>query len=555
MGVTTIRCWTVGFAAVSLILAGCSSAPGPSASAPVSIAKGGQASLAGVTLSIPPHGVDSSSTLTMSQGSPRSGWDANDAQMQVVGNPIQAELSDGVVLRKPASVRFPIPTDLPPANRLMVLWEDGEGGYRPLPIKDQTKRSITAVTNHFSVGWLAAIDVPNSAKQWTANLGNYLSARSDVAQPTCGDEQSPRDAGVEVASNSGDTVKWCFGNDSGRQVLRIANNRRTFTTITYPSAWKVLDGNSHKITLDSAARLLGSKTTFPPTGRAVRTIDGGDTLTLAVPEGSSGRAEATSDFVAWAFTALVYGVEVYTSVAKGVSSKVGKAAQSSSDRILAALMGDGGSYTEAFAACAKAFGEHADFRGPSDVFSVMWDCIPQLMRADIESTGLSMFGLGQVLSSIGGAVAAVLTGVHLLTTSGREIWDNIASLNGNSDADYLITVRAPAAAIPSTPEPTAPPPEAAEPVNGWNIGDQIAAKCSVAWPTAPTTTATAILMRMTCIGQPRDHLFVDVQYGDPNLPITPNTGSVHVYGTVVDEASNGNGYQTLQVIADRVTIP
>jgi pimeloyl-ACP methyl ester carboxylesterase len=107
-------------------------------------------------------------------------------------------------------------------------------------------------------------------------------------------------------------------------------------------------------------------------------------------------------------------------------------------------------------------------------------------------------------------------------------------------------------AAPSTSPPAAVPTPAAA---GWDIGDQVAAKCSVAWPTAPTRTTTSIEMRMTCLGQPSSFLFVDVDYGDPDFPINPSTGFVSVYGTVTDQATSGFGFRTIEVHAERITIP
>lgn len=95
----------------------------------------------------------------------------------------------------------------------------------------------------------------------------------------------------------------------------------------------------------------------------------------------------------------------------------------------------------------------------------------------------------------------------------------------------------------------------ADAVIGWEIGNQVATECAVAWPSAPTRTSDVILMRTTCKGQPSGFLFVDIQYPDPDLPVDPSTGFFSVQGTVVDHAQNEMGFQTIQVLADSVVLP
>ena len=95
----------------------------------------------------------------------------------------------------------------------------------------------------------------------------------------------------------------------------------------------------------------------------------------------------------------------------------------------------------------------------------------------------------------------------------------------------------------------------AESVVGWEIGNRVDTQCVVAWPSAPTRSSDAILMRTTCKGQPSEYLFVDIQYPDPDLPINPSTGFFSVRGTVVDQAQSEMGFGTIQVLADSVVLP
>lgn len=90
--------------------------------------------------------------------------------------------------------------------------------------------------------------------------------------------------------------------------------------------------------------------------------------------------------------------------------------------------------------------------------------------------------------------------------------------------------------------------------NLYRIGDRFSDYCVVAWPTAPVRYADSIEMRMTCQHVPGQFLFVDVAYGDPDLPVTPNTGYMLVEGRIVDIGHSGLGFSTLIVVADRIDL-
>lgn len=108
-----------------------------------------------------------------------------------------------------------------------------------------------------------------------------------------------------------------------------------------------------------------------------------------------------------------------------------------------------------------------------------------------------------------------------------------------------------------SPEPAAPtraPTPVTDGTSHYGAGDPFSSYCSVAWPTAPSYTSTAIILTMTCDSSPEGILFTQVSYPDPALPITPSTGRVRVTGTVVDEATSAYGYRILRVAADSVDL-
>jgi len=113
----------------------------------------------------------------------------------------------------------------------------------------------------------------------------------------------------------------------------------------------------------------------------------------------------------------------------------------------------------------------------------------------------------------------------------------------------------------SQPEPTEPistVPETTDPPirsgGRYDIGDSFEADCTIAWPTAPTRLSDSISMTTTCTGVPGQFLFVDVQYGDPDLPVTSSRARMRVKGQIADIAQNEYGYKYLVVLADDVTL-
>jgi hypothetical protein len=105
------------------------------------------------------------------------------------------------------------------------------------------------------------------------------------------------------------------------------------------------------------------------------------------------------------------------------------------------------------------------------------------------------------------------------------------------------------------PASTATPSPSTPHVQPLSIGASFDSECVVAWPTAPVTTSTSIQMTMSCNAVPEnEYLFTQVDYGDPNLPITPDHDQARVIGKIVDVATSGYGYRELVVEATSVQV-
>lgn len=443
----------VFLAATLLALPACSGpfgAGGAERRVPVTADDGGSASVEGVQVEIAPGAVTGTGTLTL-RHAPQETLPPTDVPqgMTVLGEGMEATLA-GTDLAPQAEAVITIEppesgadSDGETAESIYVLlWEDPSTGWTALPTERTRDGAFVARTGHFSWGFLARIDVREWARQHLDAAGAFFAGRSDVAQPSCGEEQAARDAGVEVASDSGDTVKWCFGLEDGRQVLKVANNRRTFTEVAFPEAWEVAGDGGPAASLDALARSLGDWVgELAEPNREVRVIDGGDTLTLVVPPHSSGRVTAQASFPSWALSAIVFGLDVYAFAATSLRLQgVAQSASTLPGRIFDRIVGaeDLGGYTEALRTCGRAFSDEvADGATGDDLtdgIRAIWLCLPGLMQADVAETGLTMFGLGAALDLLNGVVALVLTAGNLVATAVRDAIDNAAPPAATSDA-------------------------------------------------------------------------------------------------------------------------
>lgn len=440
--------------AVVSLLSACTSAlpsatPGPKPTA-VSPSRGVTARIGTATVTIPAGAVTGAGRLSVVASQPPS----SAAGTTPIGQGITATLT-GATLTGAATVTFAVPPSAVDVNHIpVIVWQDGAGGWRWLPGTWQPgAHTISATTDHFSSGFLGSFDVAGFVRDHKTEVTNYLTGRSGVQQPTCGDERAAR-AQVSVASDGGDSVKWCLGVLNGRTVLRVANNRRTYMSVTYPKSWKVIDGGHFGISLEalvrSSAGVLDRVTA--PRGGDVRLVSGGDTLTLALPTGGSARVTAQMDFTAWAITGIALGMSIYGAVAGSASRLIGASSAGSFERFVAhvAETNPGKGWADAWKSCTEGLSSELTdhpFQAVSaastvtPILKAAWTCVPALMKADLSSVGLGMWGVGVVLAAVGFAVSAVLTALNLILTGIREIWDNVASFGGHSNPIYAIVLR------------------------------------------------------------------------------------------------------------------
>lgn len=405
--------------------------------------------LSGLRVILPAGAVDDGSSVQVTQGA----GDQQDlpSYLKPLGPSLAVSLSGTTQPRKPAELRFPIPagSDL---HEYVVVWQDTEGaGWRWLPTRLDGQTAI-AQTDHFSRGILAGVDISKWVSDRKQDLVNYFTGRSGAANPDCGDERSS--GGVKVTSDGGDRVKWCYGRQKGRHVLKVTNNTRTYMQISYPSSWPLVDGASITANSETLARAVGMLAAVPA-GKKSRIVDGGDTLTLAVPPGSSGRVRAEFSALAWLATAFIFGAETYAGVSEAANGTLGKSAKGAADRVAAFLGGDTKALDgqEEFLDCMDEAGglDHLDPATGKDIAKIVWRCTPLIMATQMKDVRL--WAAGILVKMVATVVEAVLTSVNLLVTGLREVWDTVASLGGTDDPLYDIVLRAPTPRLIRYPNP------------------------------------------------------------------------------------------------------
>ncbi|MEJ1109518.1 MULTISPECIES: hypothetical protein [unclassified Kribbella] len=374
---------------------------------------------------------------------------ATAAGLTRVGTGVRVELS-GAQLSGRATVEFTVPPGWDPNLVPVVAWQDGRGGWRWLPTSPWKpgQPTVTAQTDHFSSGFLGGFDVTAAAKDALGRLGNWMTGRAGVAQPQCKGEASLRTA-VTVSSDGGDSVKWCAGVESGRTVLRIANNRLAYTQVTYPTGWKVVAGNRFGFSADALIQFLGTQAEQiqKPRGRSVVLIRSGESITLQLPAVPDAKVLAEISQMAYGLQIL----ELASAVRGAVMRAAGQAVKSDGwvERLAKTVTSGDPSkaWIDTAKTCLDAFRNAYtdnifDVAKAADVvkqtMSFTIKCTGAMARVSLAESGVGLFLGGLVLGVVDLVVSTIGTALSLIILSAREIWDSVASFGGKSNPIYGI---------------------------------------------------------------------------------------------------------------------
>lgn len=401
------------------------------------------AATGGFRVTVPASSVAGKGTLRVAQDATAP---AVAAGLTRVGAGVRVDLS-GARLDGRAAVSFAVPTNWSQNQLPIIAWQDGRGGWRWLPTRWKPEQKVaTAETDHFSTGFLGSFDIGAKAKEVSRQLASWFTGRSDVAQPSCAAEQSAR-AKLRISSDGGDSVKWCLGVERGETVLKVANNRLSYTQVTYPKTWKVMSGGGYGISLDGLVKLTSTKaaTALLRPGRTAILIDAGKTVTFAVPNDES-HAVAENSFYAYALQILGLALDVETKVAALAGIELKK---NGIDRLIGIITGESklDEWGKAARDCLRSFTNEFtdDLMAPVELnetakkmFGFVGECVVAMGRVSATESGPLIFPVSVVLDGVMTLVTTLITAVRLVIVGIREVWDSLASFGGRSNPIYAI---------------------------------------------------------------------------------------------------------------------
>lgn len=225
--------------------------------------------------------------------------------------------------------------------------------------------------------------------------------------------------------------------------MRITNNRSTFTEMTYPKSWTVIDGDSVSFSTDTLARAIGAAYNVG-SGRASRIVDGGDTLVLRLPDGASGTLVADISVMSWLMSGVVDAVQTVGSVAEKAGFAGKGASVLSHSKLSNIFFGTRDTdVTAAMRTCADSISVQTDEPIDQNTFLSLGR-LSLTCGAKVGSVLLKR-GQGAIASGVISAiVGAVLLAVELgefAASTLRYLWDEVASFGGQSSPEYRIRVQ------------------------------------------------------------------------------------------------------------------
>jgi hypothetical protein len=426
-------------------------------------------------------------------------------------------------LPAPVTIRIPLQRRLPAGSAVVVgVSETPRGPLRIVEARlNPGGRSVRVRVSHLSFFTTLWVNVKTTFRTLKETVLDGLTSDvlAEARPPTCGDEAGARD-GYTITSDSKNTVYWCFGLEDGKRVLRVVNNRRYPLLVSHPGL-TVVDAGRLKLELARLSRALsGKRTIIFPREEAVFAVE--------LSGGRRGGVRTELDGLGQS----LYQLEVGISAAVTALARLGVKAKGA-ELMRKALDSE---------KCASALGETGG--------DALAKCLPPLLKQNygaqgaIAAAAIEVGSLASFFRSQANALFDQLNG-----RDSYRVWV-VRQATTPAPAPGTTTDQAPAAQAPPATTPAAPS------TSTFEIGAPFEDDCVVAWPTAPVRTSSTIQLTMSCAHVPSsEFLLTHVIYGDPDLPITPSTGQVHVVGRVVDVAQSEYGFRQLVVEASEVRLP
>jgi hypothetical protein len=485
---------------------------------------------------IPQGSAPPGATVEVTSADPPTGWQPDQTVLRA---PVHLQLSSGN-LSGPATLSFPYdPADVPagvsPTDVFgIATFDQTSGQWLSVPITaDTSLHTITAEVTHFSWWNPFSWDWSTLGSEVSQDALQAIGERS--AAPVCDNTSIPSYIStVNVESDASDPLRSCAETKSGILDVEMTSNRTYGMVMTYGApvqwGWHSSGGNLVDKLFDSDHHIGSNQLYLPPL----------QSDSIGIPDSNFG----FSQFVAQpTMSTIVVAI---------------------ADLVIPLIPPEGTVVDQIGESCASFI---YSFTAPVNPDAVIGDiqgaaaCIKGAVEAVIASADLSSSEVSALIHADGkltllDSAKAVTIGVGLGATVGDLV---LGSKVDNGLREFsILHAKATEQLTPTTtvPPATTEPPTTTEPgASGLAIGAPFQSACVVAWPTAPTVTSTSIILTMTCEAVPESqYLFTQVTYDDPNLDVTPDTGTMEVTGQVEDVAKSDLGYSELIVKASHIDL-
>ena len=384
----------------------------------------------GISLRIPP-GSASGGTVTLTSATPP---DQVPTGLKPLG-PAAAVLLTGGTLAAPATLSFPAPDDLRKGDLPVLVWRTGSR-WTWLPTSwHDGDRTVDVRFTQPSAGYLAAVDVDSWVTTFRKSFVDKVSTAADVSPPYCAGQANAVSAGLASGSDPGRQVRWCVGVEDEKPILRVTNETRLVTEVTFPEDWQVPAAEGATGSDVRAALGLG---TAPPVGRAARYLGGGETLTLRPVQAATvdaGTAPAVVGDVtaeltptAWLVSTLLASADAYAGMLEAADRTLGKAAATAAHGLPADLAGGltpGGTDSPSLRALHDCLSGVTDLPAVLDgavasrLLRAAVHCAPRYFTRTLERTGAGEEGT-RLADHVG---RVVLNGLLRSLTASADDWD------------------------------------------------------------------------------------------------------------------------------------
>jgi hypothetical protein len=439
-------------AAFALLAGACSSgnsdASGPSegASGEITVADGGSVSVEGVTVAIPAGAVDYDTTLRVTVGAPVKIEGGEAATPMVSATLDEAELTGAATIDLPLSV-----SDIDPTT-VLGGFVDREGKFQPLESTVDVEPGVLHVTTqHFTSFFGIQVDPGAALSAMVDGARNLFTGRAGTDQPRCQGEDAARSDGVEVTSDSGDLVKWCFGRTDGQRQLTVTNNRSAAVLVTFPASWTAGNVSGSGVSFESFGRWLSSQAPNPP-GFDSRVIAKGSSIVLTLAKDRpSGTVNVEMDLLTWAFSGFDIAVSTSLAVYRRFLSVSGTTDEIVSGALTAGEAAEAGQFFTCF---NDLFSDELDprqsvadagFEPTMQALEYGVRCGVDYVKDWIESHGANLV-TRTVLAVVSAAFGFVIAGLDSAFAGMRNLFDTFTG-----SAVYAISVTAPARGLPTLP--------------------------------------------------------------------------------------------------------